>query len=185
MAETAARLVMDARRVDTTIKRIAHQIVEGASEIDDLVLVSVGQSGLPLARRLDLALRTILDREIPLGVLDITLYRDDLTINSQPLIGETRLEFGIEEKTVILVDKVIFTGRTIRAALDALMEYGRPDFVRAAVLVDRGHRELPIRADFVGLWLDTVHDDAVRVTLDPMPSTNDRIEVIPGWARGQ
>lgn len=184
MDEANARLVMDARRVDTTIKRIAHQIAEPFQNADNLVLVSIGNSGMTLTRRLQRDLAGILGQELPWGSIDITLYRDDLSYGSQPQLQETRLEFNIENKIVVLVDKVIFTGRTVRAALDALLEYGRPDLVRLAVLVDRGHRELPIRADFVGLWLDTVHDDAVRVTLSEYPSPGDKIEVVQA-VRGQ
>lgn len=169
---------MDASRVDKTVKRIAHQIAEQNDRPDELVLVSVGKSALSLTLRLTGELSRILGRDIPHGLLDITLYRDDLGYASRPRLHETRLDFSIDKKTVILVDDVIFTGRTLRAALDALLDFGRPDLVRAAVIVDRGHRELPIRGDYVGLWLDTVHDEEVAVRVGAEPSDADSVWVI-------
>jgi len=178
MTDSIRRVVMDAVRVERTIRRIASQMAEQCEEGTQLALVAVGRGGVPLTLRLADQLEKLLGKKIPHGVLDVTLYRDDLSYGSKPVLFETKLEFDVDKKTVILIDDVLFTGRTVRAAMDALMEYGRPDVIRAAVLVDRGHRELPIRADFVGLWLDTVHDDAVEVILGEKSGADDRVDVI-------
>ncbi|MCZ7585639.1 MAG: bifunctional pyr operon transcriptional regulator/uracil phosphoribosyltransferase PyrR [Deltaproteobacteria bacterium] len=178
MRETNRRRVLDARHVRRTIRRMASQIAEGCADASQLALVAIGGGGIPLAARLAGEVRAILDDEVPVGILDVTLYRDDLSYHSKPVLTETRLDFGVDKKTIVLVDDVLFTGRTIRAALDALMEYGRPDIVRAATLVDRGHRELPVRADYVGVWLDTVHDDAVEVNLGETDGDEDAVYVV-------
>ena len=153
----------DIRRVTT---RIAHEILERNKGAEGLALVGIAARGDDLARRLASELDRIEGADVPVGALDITFYRDDIGMRSEaPEVHETRIGFDITDRTVVLVDDVLFTGRTIRAALDALVDFGRPLAVQLAVLVDRGHRELPIRADFVGKNLPTRIDETVRVAL--------------------
>jgi pyrimidine operon attenuation protein/uracil phosphoribosyltransferase len=150
----------DVRRA---LARIAHEIVE-REPADDLVLVGIADRGDHLAMRLARELERIEGRRVPVGVLDITFYRDDIGLSAEaPEVHETRIPFDVGGRTVVLVDDVLFTGRTIRAAMDALTDLGRPRRIRLAVLVDRGHRELPIRADFVGKNVPTRREDDVRV----------------------
>ncbi|MBZ0274352.1 bifunctional pyr operon transcriptional regulator/uracil phosphoribosyltransferase PyrR [bacterium] len=176
----AGQIAMDAARVERTLRRMASQIVEQCGDDPDrLVLLAIPAGGVPVTARLAAEIARETGRAIATGVLDITLYRDDLSFSKKPRLAETRLDFDLHGKNVVLVDDVLFTGRTIRAALDALLEYGRPAVVRAAVLVDRGHRELPIRADFVGVWLDTVRDDDVTVTVGETPAADDLVEITP------
>ncbi|MFN2519439.1 MAG: bifunctional pyr operon transcriptional regulator/uracil phosphoribosyltransferase PyrR [Candidatus Limnocylindria bacterium] len=154
----------DVRRA---MSRIAHEIVERDRDLSILALVGIRARGDVLAARLRTLIRQSEDREVPLGALDITLYRDDLTrVGYAPIVRASDLGFSIDDRIVVLVDDVLFTGRTIRAAMDALVDYGRPRAIRLAVLVDRGHRELPIRADFVGKNIPTAATDDVRVLLD-------------------
>ncbi|MGH8058620.1 MAG: bifunctional pyr operon transcriptional regulator/uracil phosphoribosyltransferase PyrR, partial [Candidatus Entotheonellia bacterium] len=142
---------MDAPAIDRALTRIAHEIVERAKGCQDVVLVGIRTRGIHLARRLADKIRRIEGTPVPLGVIDITLYRDDLRRRfDHPKLERTEIPFSLTDKRVILVDDVLFTGRTIRAALDGLMDLGRPQSIQLAVLVDRGHRELPIRADYVG-----------------------------------
>jgi len=151
------------RRVLT---RIAHEIIEKNKGTEDLVLIGIRTRGVPLARRLEKNINKIEGVELPVGILDITLYRDDLSrIAHQPIVHKTEIPFDITGKKVVLVDDVIFTGRTVRAALDALVDLGRPRWIQLAVLVDRGHRELPIRPDFVGKNLPTSNKEVVSVNL--------------------
>lgn len=153
----------DVRRA---ITRIAHEIVERERDLPSLVLVGIRARGDIVAARLAEAIRAIEGRTVPLGALDITLYRDDLTrVGYAPIVHRTDISFSVDDRVVVLVDDVLFTGRTIRAAMDALMDYGRPRAVRLAVLIDRGHRELPIRADFVGKNLATPAGADIRVRL--------------------
>jgi pyrimidine operon attenuation protein/uracil phosphoribosyltransferase len=159
---------MDADRIGRTLTRIAHEIVERNKGTDDLALVGVRTRGVPIARRIARTLREITGHEVPTGSLDITLYRDDLmrhAVGPQPLVRRTDIQFSIDDRKILLVDDVLYTGRTTRAALDALIDYGRPKAIQLIVLVDRGHRELPIRADFVGKNVPTRKDEDVRVTL--------------------
>ena len=143
-------VVMDADRIGRTITRIAHEIVERNKGVDALALVGVRTRGVPIARRIARALREITGHDVPTGALDITLYRDDLmrqAVGPQPLVRRTEIPFSIDDRKILLVDDVLYTGRTTRAALDALIDFGRPRGIQLIVLVDRGHRELPIKAD--------------------------------------
>ena len=158
------KLVLDSPSIERAVVRMAHEILERNKNIGDLVLIGIQTRGVILAKRLEAAVQQILKVKIPLGVLDINLYRDDLTrVAEQPVIKKTEINFDIENKTVILVDDVLYTGRTTRAAFDALIDFGRPKRIQLAVLVDRGHRELPIRADFVGKNIPTSEEENVNV----------------------
>jgi pyrimidine operon attenuation protein / uracil phosphoribosyltransferase len=158
--------LMDAARMGRTLARIAHEIVERHADLGAVVLVGVRSRGVPLARRLARALREATGVEPPVGALDITLYRDDFTmIAAQPVAKGTDIPFSIDGRVVVLVDDVLFTGRTVRAALDQLIDFGRPARIELAVVVDRGHRELPIRADYVGKTLTTAKTEVVQVLL--------------------
>jgi pyrimidine operon attenuation protein/uracil phosphoribosyltransferase len=155
---------MDAARMGRTLSRIAHEILERHPRVRSLVLVGVRTRGVPLARRLASLIAETAGVEPSVGALDITLYRDDFTtIAPQPITRGTEILFSIDGRTVVLVDDVLFTGRTVRAALDQLIDFGRPSRIELAVLVDRGHRELPIRADYVGRTLSTSRDEVVQV----------------------
>ncbi|HSK09584.1 MAG TPA: bifunctional pyr operon transcriptional regulator/uracil phosphoribosyltransferase PyrR [Vicinamibacterales bacterium] len=161
-------VVMDADRMARTLTRIAHEIVERNRGVDRLALVGVRTRGVPLARRLGDRLQEIAGQEVPTGALDITLYRDDLMHNPvgpQPLVRSTEIPFSIDNRTIILVDDVLYTGRTVRAALDELIDFGRPRSIQLVVMVDRGHRELPIKADYVGKNLPTSRSECVAVRL--------------------
>lgn len=166
MTELASRVVMEASEIQATLERLAKDIIDQVSDPQKLVLVGIHTGGVHLAKRLqDIILRQF-HLTCPVGTLDITLYRDDWTrLHTQPLVRATDLPFPIDEREVVLVDDVLFTGRTIRAALDALIDYGRPKRVQVAVLVDRGHRELPICAQFVGVKLQTLAEEQVNVRL--------------------
>lgn len=160
------RVVMDARTVDRALTRVAHEVLERNKGAMGLALVGVRSRGVHLARRLQSKLRAIENGDVPMGIMDITLYRDDLSRSrQQPEVRATQIPFAVDDLQVVLVDDVLFTGRTIRAALDALTDFGRPRSVQLAVLVDRGHRELPIRADYVGKNLPTAVTESVHVRL--------------------
>ena len=159
---------MDADRVERSLARIAHEIVERNRGIEELALVGIRRRGVPLAKRIAAIIKDINHHEVPTGALDITLYRDDLmrtAVGAQPVIRKTEIPFSIDDKRILLVDDVLYTGRTIRAALDALIEFGRPRVIQLVVLVDRGHRELPIKADYVGKNLPTALSQSVQVHL--------------------
>jgi pyrimidine operon attenuation protein/uracil phosphoribosyltransferase len=165
-------VLLDEEQVRRTLSRIAHEIIERNDDLETVALVGIHTRGVPLAQRLR---RLIAERsgvELALGQLDITFHRDDVHVRSglaprrpQPLVRDTKLDFELEGRTVVLVDDVLYTGRTIRAAIDALFEYGRPERVQLAVLADRGHRELPIRPDYVGKNLPTARGDRIQVEL--------------------
>lgn len=158
--------VLDDAAIRRALTRISHEIIERNKGVEDLVLVGVKTRGVPIAQRLKKRIQEIEGVELPDGELDITLYRDDLTEDhSEPEIKETNITADIDGKKVILVDDVLYTGRTVRAAMDALIDHGRPSQIQLAVLVDRGHRELPIRADFVGKNVPTSQDEIITVTL--------------------
>jgi pyrimidine operon attenuation protein/uracil phosphoribosyltransferase len=167
MTTAAQRQVLDQGDIARSLTRIAHEIVERAKGADDVVLLGIPTRGAHLARRLHRKLAEITGRELPVGTLDITMYRDDLRLKPARALEHTEIPAdGIDGKLVVLVDDVLFSGRTIRAALDALADHGRPRAVQLAVLVDRGHRELPIRADYVGKNLPTSLRESVKVKLE-------------------
>ena len=171
-------VVMDADRMSRSLTRIAHEIVERNRGIGDLALVGIRERGVPLARRIAAELNRISNTDVPTGALDITLYRDDLmrhAVGPQPLVRSTEITFSIDNRKILLVDDVLYTGRTTRAALDALIDFGRPLAIQLIVLVDRGHRELPIKADYVGKNLPTAADESVQVCL---LETDGRDEVV-------
>jgi pyrimidine operon attenuation protein / uracil phosphoribosyltransferase len=173
MPEEKAVSVMDADKIDRALTRIAHEILERHRDVEDLVLVGIVTRGVHLARRLQAKMAQIESKEIPLGILDITLYRDDLTtIGPHAVLKETKIHFPIDGRKIVLVDDVLFTGRTIRAALDGLMDFGRPRLIQLAVLIDRGHRELPIRADYVGKNVPTNLEEMVQVLLSEEDGQN-------------
>ena len=158
--------ILDKTSIERTLKRIAHEIIEKNKGVSDVCLVGIRTRGVFLAERLKEYIQQIDSKDVALGVLDITLYRDDLTlVAEQPVIRQTQIDFDITDKKVILVDDVLYTGRTIRSALDALIDFGRPKTIQLAVLIDRGHRELPIRADYVGKNIPTAKTDTVEVSL--------------------
>ncbi|MEX0833216.1 MAG: bifunctional pyr operon transcriptional regulator/uracil phosphoribosyltransferase PyrR [Actinomycetota bacterium] len=161
----AARL-MDESEIRRSVTRIAHEILERNKGASEVVLVGIAARGDDLARRLAAEIERIEGTKVPVGVLDITFYRDDIGLrHDAPEVHETRIDFDVTRRTVILVDDVLYTGRTIRAAMDALVDFGRPIAIQLAVLVDRGHRELPIRADYVGKNVPTRKNEQVRVAL--------------------
>ena len=160
------RVVMDKDGIDRCLTRIAYEILEKNKGMDNLVLVGIRTGGIYLAERLKNKLSAIEEKDIPMGILDITLYRDDISTSSKkPRLGKTKIPFDLDDKKVVFVDDVLFTGRTIRAAMDALIDFGRPKMIQLAVLIDRGHRELPIRADYVGKNLPSSLWEAVSVNL--------------------
>ena len=181
----APKVLLDAEAISRTLSRVAHEIIERNDDLEGVALVGIHTRGVPLAQRLR---RLIADRsgvELDLGQLDITFHRDDVHVRTglaprrpQPLVRDTKLDFPLEERTVVLVDDVLYTGRTIRAAIDGLFEYGRPERVQLAVLADRGHRELPIRPDYVGKNLPTAREERVQVELVEVDEI-DRVLIVP------
>ncbi len=165
-ADANLRVVLDVEGIERALTRVAHEILERNKGTDDLVLVGIRSRGVHIAQRLQKKISVIEGVELPMGIIDITLYRDDLSrATQQPVVKGTHIAFALDGKKVVLVDDVLFTGRTIRAALDALMDFGRPRNVQLCVLVDRGHRELPIRADYVGKNIPTATSESVDVRL--------------------
>lgn len=172
-------VVMDADRIGRSLMRIAHEILERNRGIDQLALVGIRARGVPLAARLAANLEAAGGAAVPTGSLDITLYRDDLMkhqVGPQPILRRTDIPFSLDGKIIILVDDVLYTGRTIRAALDALIDFGRPSAIQLVALVDRGHRELPIRADYVGRNVPTSRQQTVQVRLAEIDG-HDEVEV--------
>jgi len=158
--------IMDAEKIRRTLARMAHEIVEFNRGVNNLALIGIRRRGVPLAERLAMLMEEIEGQKVPMGVLDITLYRDDLTLLApKPVLHRTEVPFSIDNKKLVLVDDVLYTGRTVRAALDALMDLGRPKQIQLAVLVDRGHRELPIHADFIGGKVPTSKKENINVKL--------------------
>jgi pyrimidine operon attenuation protein/uracil phosphoribosyltransferase len=171
-AVAAGRVVLDAEAISRTLARIAHEIVERNPELETVALIGIHTRGVSLAHRLRRLIEEFSDVEVALGTVDITFYRDDVQVrggeaplHAQPLVRATRLDFPLEGRTCILVDDVLYTGRTIRAAIEALFDYGRPARVQLAVVADRGHRELPIRPDYVGKNLPTARGERIQVQL--------------------
>ena len=172
-------VVIDADRMGRTLARIAHEILERNRGVEEIALVGIRTRGVPIARRLAQAIKEINGHDVPTGALDITLYRDDLMrhpVGPQPVVRRTEIPFSIDGKRILLVDDVLYTGRTIRAALDALIDFGRPQSIQLVVLVDRGHRELPIKADYVGKNLPTAASESVQVHLTEIDG-RDEVEV--------
>jgi pyrimidine operon attenuation protein/uracil phosphoribosyltransferase len=175
----AGRTVMEVQEVNRALSRVAHEIIERNHGAENLALVGIRTGGVYLARRLAQKLREIEAAAVPVGELDITLYRDDLNARKeQPVLRKTEIPFDITDLTIILVDDVLFTGRTIRAAMDGLMDLGRPGEIQLAVLVDRGHRQLPIKATYVGKNLPTALEERVEVCLEEMGEP-DRVVILP------
>ena len=175
----AERVVMDANGIHRALARIAHEIVERHKGVEGLGLVGIRSRGDLLARRLQAEIRTLEGVEVPFGAMDITLYRDDITRGADHhLVQITEIPWEVDGKTILLVDDVLFTGRTVRAALDALMDFGRPRAIHLAVLVDRGHRELPIRADYVGKNIPTQRAEKVRLRLQETEGI-DEVAILP------
>lgn len=159
--------ILDSKDIKRVIRRIAHEIIEKNKGIENLCLVGIQIGGVILAQRLASQIESIEGGKIGVGALDITLYRDDINIKKeQPVVKTTDIPFSITDKTVVLVDDVLFTGRSIRAAMDALIDFGRPAYIQLAVLIDRGHRELPIRADYAGKNIPTALNERIDVYLD-------------------
>lgn len=168
-------VLMDTQAIKRALTRISHEIIEKNQGIKNIVLVGIRTRGVPLSERIAREIEKIEGTKVPVGVLDITLYRDDLsTLAYQPVVHSTQMPVDITDKTIILIDDVLYTGRTIRAALDALIDMGRPKVIQLAVLVDRGHRELPIRADYVGKNVPTSSKEVVSVQI----STIDKLEQV-------
>ena len=170
--DATARLLLDGQAISKALSRIAHEIIERVDELDDVALVGIQSRGAPLASRLRRLVEERSGVSLPVGALDITFHRDDVHVRDggrppgrQPVVRSTSIPFAIEGLTIVLVDDVLYTGRTIRAAIDALLEFGRPARVQLAVLVDRGHRELPIRPDYVGKNLPTGREERIQVEL--------------------
>jgi len=167
MKKIKGKLVMSAEEIDLVLARMSAEIVEKLSPQDEFAIIGIRRRGVHLAKRLCRRIEAIVKRSIPFGILDITLYRDDLTtISNRPMLRETLIDFDIENRSVVLVDDVLYTGRTIRAALDGIIDLGRPKRVQLAVLVDRGLRELPIQADYVGKHIQTTEEESIEVRLD-------------------
>ena len=166
MKGTARAALMDAAAISRVLARLAHEIIEHHPDLQSLAFVGIRTRGVPIAERLRGIVEKEQGRKVPLGSLDITLYRDDVTaIGAHAVLRETRIPFPLDGKRIVLVDDVLYTGRTIRAALDGLIDFGRPKSIELAVLVDRGHRELPIHADYVGKVIPTREEDEVKVRL--------------------
>jgi pyrimidine operon attenuation protein/uracil phosphoribosyltransferase len=178
-------VLLDSEALERTLHRIAHEIIEGNPDLDEVALVGIHTRGVSVAQRLRALIEQFAGNEIALGTLDITFYRDDVHVRGreaplhpQPVVRATRLDFPLEGKTCILVDDVLYTGRTIRAAIEALFDYGRPAAVRLAVLCDRGHRELPIRPDYVGKNLPTSRGERIQVQLVEVDEV-DQVVLVP------
>ena len=164
--------LMSASEIDRTLVRLAHEILEKTKDLDKLAFIGIRRRGVPLAQRLSEKIRSLETRDVPVGILDINLYRDDLsTVDVKPVVSATEINFSVEGKDIILMDDVLYTGRTIRAALDALFDHGRPARVQLLVLIDRGHRELPIEARYVGRNVQTSDSEIIEVKCQEIDAT--------------
>jgi pyrimidine operon attenuation protein/uracil phosphoribosyltransferase len=171
--------IMDKAAIDRALRRVAHEIVEKNQGTQGLVFIGIRRRGVPLAERLRDNVRDIEGKEVPLGVLDITLYRDDLTTRSDaPEVHRTEVPCSVQGRKIVLCDDVLYTGRTVRAALDAIMDLGRPQAIQLAVLIDRGHRELPIRADYVGKNVPTSGREVIEVKFKEIDDTEDKVLIV-------
>ncbi len=165
--------ILDEKGINRTLTRLSHEIIEKNRGVDNIVLVGIHSRGVPLAERIANKIKEIENVQVPVGTIDITLYRDDLSMHyDDAKVFGTTIDFNIEDRVVVLVDDVIYTGRTARAALDAIIDIGRPRAIQLAVLVDRGHRELPIRADYVGKNVPTSKKENIKVKLEPIDDKN-------------
>ena len=166
--------IMDSQAMERAISRIAHEIIEKNKGVENVALIGIQRRGVPLAQQLAQHIEKVEGFKVPVGVLDITFYRDDLSLmNEHPVLNGTDIPFNITGLTVVLVDDVLFSGRTVRAALDALLDSGRPRIIQLAVLVDRGHRELPVRADFVGKNVPTSKNELIAVRIAPFDTPDE------------
>jgi len=182
--ETEQREILDANEIRRALTRVAHQILERNHGVEGLSLVGIHSGGIPIARRLAAAIEAVEGTFIPVGALDPRLYRDDLRSAAAQPVQPTEIDFDVEGRPVVLVDDVLATGRTIRAAMDALIDFGRPSSIQLAVLLDRGHRELPIRADYVGKNVPTASDEQIKVLLQEEDG-RDSVVLIRGVERKQ
>ena len=165
--------LLDEKSIRRTLVRISHEIIEKNKGVDDLVLIGIQRRGVPLAKMISQKIKEVEGKTVPIGILDITLYRDDLSMLAEhPIINGTEINFSITGKKVILVDVVLFTGRTTRAAIGALIDIGRPKIIQLAILIDRGHRELPIRADYVGKNVPTSKNEVINVKVAEIDGIN-------------
>ena len=178
MAKKDKSIVMDEKAIHRALVRVAHEIIEHNKGTENMAVIGIKARGAPLAQRIAEIINQIEETQLPVGSMDITLYRDDIqTKLEQPLVQKTEIDFDVVDKIIVLVDDVLFTGRTIRAALDQIIDFGRPKSIQLAVLVDRGHRELPIRADYVGKNIPTAFEDLVEVKIKEMDD-EDSVTVI-------
>lgn len=181
MEEKIKARVMDARKIKRSIQRMTTEITERNRNLKNLVIVGIRTRGVHLAKRVNKIIKTLEGIEVPIGVLDITLYRDDFSeLEAQHMVKKTEIEFSVAKKDVLLVDDVLFTGRTIRAAMDSLIDLGRPKTIQLLVLIDRGHKELPIRADYVGKVLPTSKREIVQVHLKEIDEKDEVLITEPG-----
>lgn len=165
--------IMDEKAIQRAITRISHEIIEKNKGVERIVIVGIKTRGVTFAKRIVEKIEKIEDVKVKSGILDITLYRDDLTkLDDNPILNETKIDFDMNDKIVVLVDDVLYTGRTVRAAMDAIIDIGRPQAIQLAVLIDRGHRELPIRADFVGKNVPTSKEEVIKVKFDETDDMN-------------
>jgi pyrimidine operon attenuation protein/uracil phosphoribosyltransferase len=177
--------LMSASEIDRTLVRLAHEILEKTANLDQLAFIGIRRRGVPLAQRLAKKIEALENRKVPVGILDINLYRDDLTtVDVKPVVSATDIQFSVQGKDIVLMDDVLYTGRTIRAALDALFDHGRPSRVRLLVLIDRGHRELPIEASFVGRVVQTSSMEIIEVKFQEIDSM-EKVLLVERAAAGQ
>lgn len=173
-------IIMDENGINRALTRISHEIIENNKGVENLALIGIQRRGVPLAKTLCEKIKNIEGVEVPVGVLDITFYRDDLSLISEhPVVNGTDIGFSIQNKNIILVDDVLYTGRTVRAAIDAIFDCGRPATIKLAILVDRGHRELPMRADYVGKNVPTSSDEIIKVKVKEFDGVN-KVVILEG-----